>query len=124
MKIVKLLIATVALSGALATSAHARDSFSIGINIGGHGHYDRHVVRTHRHTPTYYGHRYHRYDAPQVIYYEPRVLYRQYSYYGDRYDRVRNYGHRHFDNHKRKNRYHKRHHRRHDDRGRGNRRYR
>ncbi len=82
MKIVKILIATVALSGALVTTANARDSFSIGINIGGHDHHARHTLRTHRHAPVYYGHHY---SAPRIVYYAPSVRYRHNGYYGNRH---------------------------------------
>lgn len=104
MKIVKMLIASVALSGALATTAQARDSFSIGINIGGHDHHSRHTLRTHRHAPVYYGHYY---SEPRVIYYAPSVRYRHYDrhgYYGDRH---------HYKRHGKK--HHRRHYRGHRD---------
>ncbi len=109
MKIVKLLIATVALSGALATTAHARDSFSIGINIGSHDHH-RHTIRTHRHAPTYYGHYY--YSEPRVIYYAPRVHYRYRGHHGYHHDGY----YKHKSRHHYKKRGHK-HHRRHNHRG-------
>lgn len=120
MKIVKLLIATVALSGALVTTAHARDSFSIGVNIGGHGHghHRQHTLRTHRHAPAYYG--YYR-SAPRVVYYAPQVRYRHFR--GDRHFGGRDFGHvqrsrHHFRGHN-VDRNVRRHNRRHDNRGRG-----
>jgi len=111
MKIAKMMIATLALSAAMVTSAHAHDSFNIGINIGGYG-YAPHSIVTHRHAPAYYGY----YGAPTVYYHAPRVVYyappvgyhhfRQHSY---------NNNH-HFNRHGQK------HYRQHQERGRGNRR--
>lgn len=119
MKIVKLLIATVALSGALVTSAHARDSFSIGINIGGNDFYAPQTIRTHRHIDHYRG--YYR-SAPRVIYYTPQIRYRHFrggSYFGNRdFGHARRGGH-HYRG-QRFDRQARRHNRRHENRGRGN----
>jgi hypothetical protein len=108
MKVLKTIIATVALSAAFMTTAHARDSFSIGVNIGTHGHHhgyvDRHTVITHRHAPIYHGY----YHAPRVVYYEPS-RYRYYDHRGDRYDK-------HYHRNANRNHY-----RGHDDRGRSHR---
>jgi hypothetical protein len=109
MKLVKMLIATVALSGALVTTAHARDSFSIGVNIGGFDHF--HSLRTHRYAPVYYGHYY---SAPPVVYYAPPIRYRHFRQ--DAY-----YGGRHFDNGRRFNRRGNDYDRGHRDRDRGRR---
>lgn len=119
MRVVNMLIATIALSSALATTAHARDSFSIGINIGGHD-YAQHNIRTHRYTDNYYGH--YR-SAPRVIYYAPQVRFRHFR--GDRYYGTRDYGHAQRGRHNFRGRHYdrnvRRHNRRHESRGRGNR---
>ncbi len=53
MKLTKVLLGTIAISATMLSSAQARDSYSLGINIGGYGY------------------------APQEIYYDaPRVYYR------------------------------------------------
>lgn len=126
MQAIKMLIATVALSGAMATTAQARDSFSIGINIGGHDHYARHSLRTHRHVPTYYSHHYD--YRPSVVYYAPRVHYRHFSHRSNRHHSVRGHRNKHYGHYQSGKRHYKRHskrqHRRHDDRGRSNRHYR
>ncbi len=111
MKFIKTIVATVAIVAATATTAQARDSFSIGVNIGGHGHgYPVHSIGTHRHAPAFYGY----YGAPIVDYsarpiviYAPPIRYNRFqphAYYGRD---VRRHGDRH--------------HHRHDDRPRGRR---
>lgn len=87
MKLVRLLIASLAISAAAVTTAQARDSFSLGINIGVHDH---HVIRSHRYVPAYHGY----YAAPRVYYSAPRIVYydapvryrhfRSFDYRGDR----------------------------------------
>lgn len=84
MKIMKTILATMAIVAATATTAQARDSFSIGVNIGGHGH-ARHSIGTHRHAPAFRG--YYRapsvvyYAAPPVVYYAPTRRYNHFSPY-------------------------------------------
>jgi len=85
MKILKIIIATFALSAAVVTTAQAHDSFSIGINIGGHD-YAPHSVHTHRHAPAYYVY----YGAPTVYYSQPV---RDHYYSGRGYSGYRNDGH-------------------------------
>jgi hypothetical protein len=107
MKILKTIVLTFALSAAVMTTAHARDSFSIGINIGGH---DYSHVRTHRHVPVYHGY----YGAPTIYYSTPHVVY---------YDapvRYRSYRHHSYDGYyNRENRYSRKHHSRSHDNGYG-----
>lgn len=122
MNIVKILIATVALSGALVAPAQAHDSLSIGINVGG---YDDapYTIRTHRNI-NYFGGYYR--SAPRVIYYAPQIRYRHVRngrhFRGDRYFGNRNFGHvqrnrQHYSG-KRYDRNERRHNRRGDNRGR------
>lgn len=122
MKMLRTIIATVALTAAAVSPAQARDSFGLSINIGGYGH-------GHHHAPAHSYHRYHAtprvyYSAPRVIYYEPSIRYRQGAYFGDRHYRVHNYGYKHhgyknYGHHKKHYRAHgkkhhrKQHHRRH-----------
>lgn len=101
MKFIKTIVATIAIVAATATTAQARDSFSIGVNIGGYGHehgYSTHSIGTHRHAPAFYGY----YGAPTVyyspqpiVYYVPPIRYNQFqphAYYGRD---VRRHGDRH-----------------------------
>lgn len=109
MKLFKITVTTLALcAAAMTTSAQARDSFSLGINIGGDGHHHRaYSAHDHHHAPIYHGY----YSAPRVIYYGPSVSYRHHAYYNDRH-----YGYRdrhHYQRHGNK------HYRQRDDRGRG-----
>ncbi len=62
MKIVRSLIIVLVMGAACISTANARDSFSLGINIGGYGYAPPPVVY---------------YPAPAVVYYdEPAVYYR------------------------------------------------
>jgi hypothetical protein len=101
MKFIKTIVATVAIVAATATTVQARDSFSIGVNIGGYGHghgYSTHSIGTHRHAPAFYGY----YGAPTVyysprpiVYYAPPARYNHYQPHAfDRRD-VRRHGGRH-----------------------------
>lgn len=99
MKFIKTIVATVAIVAATATTVQARDSFSIGVNIGGYGHgYSTHSIGTHRHAPAFYGY----YGAPTVyysprpiVYYAPPVRYNHYQPHAfDRRD-VRRHGGKH-----------------------------
>ena len=65
MKILRSLIAVLAIGAATMSTANARDSFSLGINIGGFG-----------------------YAPPPVAYYPPPVVYAPTAYY---YEPVRSY---------------------------------
>lgn len=97
MKLVRLVIASLAISVAAVTTAQARDSFSIGVNIGVNDH---HVTRTHRYVPAYHGY----YGAPRIYYSAPRIVYydapvryrhfRSFDYRGDR-GHFRGYGNKH-----------------------------
>ncbi len=98
MKLVRLLIASVAISAAAVTTAQARDSFSLGISIGGHDHH--HVIQTHRYVPAYHGYYgapsvY--YSAPRVVYYDAPVRYRHFRSFDYGWDRryYRGHGHKH-----------------------------
>ena len=76
MKILHSLLAVLAVSTIAISTANARDSFSIGVNIGGYGHDHGYYA-----PPTVY------YAPPPVYYYEPvRSYYHapvvSYSYYG------------------------------------------
>jgi len=119
MKIVKTLIATVALSCALATTVHARDSFNLGVNVAGHNH-ARHNIRTHQNTH-HYSHYYYR-SGPRVVYYLPQMRFRHFrrdSYFGNRDFGEAQRGQHSF----RGQRYKRsvpRHKHRHENRGRGN----
>lgn len=104
MNILKTAVLTIALTAAAATTAHARDSFSIGINIGGHG-YAPHSIVTHRHVPHYYGPPTVYYSAPRVVYYDAPVRYRHYqpyayggSYYGNGHHNYKHHGNHHYKN--------------------------
>lgn len=65
MKILKALLATIAISAASMTSASAHDSFHLGINLGGYGYAPPPVA--YYPAPAYYG-------APTVYYAQPRVI--------------------------------------------------
>lgn len=59
MKMLRALLVVLALGSAAISTASARDSLSIGIHVGGYGHY-----------------------APPARYYPPPVVYTPYAYYG------------------------------------------
>ena len=79
MKILQSAVIALAISAASITTVFARDSFSIGINVGGYGHHDSYrestryyaappVVYYQSAAPVYY------YGAPQAVYYSaPRA---------------------------------------------------
>jgi len=78
MKILKALLATVAIGMASITTANAHDSFHLGINLGGYGYAPPPVA--YYPAPVYY-------DAPRVYYSSPRVIHYgppavSYRYYG------------------------------------------
>lgn len=82
MKILRSAVVVLAIGAASISSASARDSFNIGINIGGQGYYEPYPY----------------YAAPPVVYYsEPVVYYRQAPsvYY---YAPVVSYGYQHYGN--------------------------
>lgn len=116
MNILKIAVLTIGLTAAMATTAHARDSFNIGINIGGYG-YAPHSVITHRHVPRYYGPPTVFYSAPHVVYYDAPVRYRHFQpyayeggYFGNwhhNYKRHGNHHHKHNRNHHRRHRDHR-----------------
>jgi hypothetical protein len=96
MKTLKLLLATLAFAAVATTSAQARDSFSLGINIGGYGYAPPPVVYYPAPARVYY-------DTPTVYYSAPPVIsYRYYNYghrdydWGRGYDRHNNWGHRYY----------------------------
>ncbi|MDD2834465.1 MAG: hypothetical protein PHD12_10680 [Methylotenera sp.] len=62
MKLLHSALLALTIGVASVTSAQARDSFSVSINVGGHGHH-AYPVTTHYVTPVH-----HR----QVVYYQPR----------------------------------------------------
>jgi hypothetical protein len=94
MKILRSAIVVLAIGAASISSALARDSFSIGINVGGPAYYQ--PTRYYAAPPVVY------YGAPPVVYYNaaPRVYhyppavsfgyqnygYRNYGYQSNRYD--------------------------------------
>jgi hypothetical protein len=65
MKLLHTIVLGLIITAATVTAAQARDSFSLGINVGGHSYAPQ---------PVYYA-------APPVIYYEPQVYYREPVYY-------------------------------------------
>jgi hypothetical protein len=80
MKILKLLLVGLAFTAAAAGTAQARDSFSVGINVGGYGYAPPPVYYYPAPARSYYA-------APTVYYSEP-VRYApivSYSYYNDGY---------------------------------------
>jgi len=83
MKVINTIVATIAIVAATATTAQARDSFSIGINIGGHGH-TRHSIGTHHHASAfrgYYGAPVVYYSSRPVVYYAPSNRYNHFNSY-------------------------------------------
>jgi hypothetical protein len=113
MKMIKTIVATIAMVAATTTVVQARDSISIGVNIGGHG-YPTHSIGTHRHAPAFYGY----YGAPTVYYSARPVVYYASPVRYNYYQPYRYYGRdigRHGDRH------HNRHHDRHSDDHRGRR---
>ncbi|MDX1915210.1 MAG: hypothetical protein SFU55_06470 [Methylophilus sp.] len=108
MKILSIILAA-ALSTIAISNANARDSFSVGINIGGYGYAPPPVVYYYPPPPpVYYGAPSTYYSAP-VVRYAPVVSYRYYD--GDRYHGYhRNWGNRDWDDN---------HHRGHHRHGRG-----
>lgn len=101
MKTLRSLLVVLALSAAAITSASARDSFSLGINIGGPGYYAP-PARYYGPPPVIYApHAYYArpyYAAPRVVY--PRPYYAPRASFG--YQHFDN-GHRHYDNRGRDN---------------------
>ena len=101
MKILRSVVLVLAIGVASISSASARDSFNIGINIGGQGYYQPH--RYYAAPPVvYYSEpiRYYRH-APRVYHYAPAFSYgyehygNQSRYHDNRWDNRRgNYGHR------------------------------
>lgn len=97
MKILRSLMAVLAIGVATISTANARDSFSLGINIGGYGYAP--PVAYYPAPPLVY------YSAPSAYYYEPApsyyysapiVSYRYYSgghYYDRHHDRRYDRGH-------------------------------
>lgn len=87
---------------ACGTGVAKADSLSISIGVPpAYAHYnahDRHVYREHHH------HNDHHYRAPRVVYYEPRVVYRDVHHYhshGDhRYCDHGGHGRHHHDRHR------------------------
>ncbi len=97
MKILRSLLTVLAIGAVTISTANARDSFSLGINIGGHSHGYHEPIRYYSAPPVVY--------APTAYYYEPvRSYYHapvvSYRYYG---------GGHHYNGH----------HARHNDRGHG-----
>lgn len=103
MKVLRLVFATLAIGVASISTAQARDSFSLGINIGGYPYYaPPPVVRyypaqpvVYYREPIYYSQPVY-YSAPAAYYY-PQTSFNYYSYGGDRYhhrghDRGRGHG--------------------------------
>lgn len=93
MKILRSLLAILAISAAAVSTTYASDAFSIGINVGGYDHgYYAPPVRYYAAPPVVY--------APRAYYHAPRVVYANPYYYaprasyGYRYDN----GHRHHGN--------------------------
>lgn len=98
MKTLSSLLVVLAISTAAVSNATARDSFSIGINVGGYGQgYYAPPVRYYSAPPVvYYPHAY--YGAPRVIYsnphyYAPRASFGYRNYQGNRHG-WNNGGHR------------------------------
>jgi hypothetical protein len=80
MKVLRSFVFALAIGVASVSAAQARDSFSIGINVGGHSHHRYPVVSHHvMSQPVYYYEpvAYHR-PAPRAYYYAPV---RSHSYY-------------------------------------------
>lgn len=110
MNLLKTVALTIALTAATATTAHARDSFNIGINIGGYG-YAPHSIVTHRYVPRYYGPPTVYYSAPRVVYYDAPVRYRHFQpyaygggYYGNGHHNYKHHGNHHNKNGRNHNR--------------------
>lgn len=81
MKVINTIVATIAIVAATATTVQARDSFSIGINIGGHA---RHSIGTHQHASAfrgYYGAPVVYYSSRPVVYYAPSNRYNNFNSY-------------------------------------------
>ncbi|OYY50188.1 MAG: hypothetical protein B7X95_03340 [Methylophilaceae bacterium 17-44-8] len=78
MKILKVLLATIAISVATMSSASARDSFNLGINIGGYGYAPPPAVYYYPGPSTYYYGAPAYYAPPRVIRYAPVVQYNQF----------------------------------------------
>lgn len=78
MKILKALLATIAIGMASITTANAHDSFHLGINLGGYGYAPPPVTYYYPGPSTYYygGPAY--YGPPRVIRYAPVVQYNQF----------------------------------------------
>lgn len=73
MKILRSVFVVLTIGAATISTANARDSFSLGINIGGYGYAPPPVVYYPAPATVYYG-------APSVYYYEPAPVVR-YHYY-------------------------------------------
>jgi hypothetical protein len=76
MKVLRSFVLALAIGVASVTTAQARDSFSIGISVGGHG-YHAYPEVSYYPVDSYY-------VAPQVVYYNAPIMYRHhapYAYY-------------------------------------------
>jgi hypothetical protein len=76
MKVLRTLLTVAAFGALFSTTANARDSFSLGINIGGYGYAPPPVVQYYPGPTTYY--------ATPTYYYAPPVV--SYQYYGGGYN--------------------------------------
>lgn len=70
MKVLRSFVLALAIGATSLTSAHAGDSFSIGINVGNHGHH-AYPVSSHRVISHHV--------APQVVYYSEPVVYHRFA---------------------------------------------
>lgn len=105
MKILRSFVFALAIGAASVSAAQARDSFSIGINVGGHSHHDYPVVSHYVvPQPVYYYEPvvYHR-PAPRAYYYAPV---RSHSYYEMPRHHSRGYGYSRGHEHGRHDRHH------------------
>lgn len=94
MKFLRSLLAVLAIGAVTISTANARDSFSLGINIGGYGNDYGHIHQHYAPPVVYHAPHAYYYEPVRTYYHAPIVSYQYYSGGGHRYN-----GHhaRHYD---------------------------
>lgn len=90
MKFLRTLLAVLAIGAVTISTANARDSFSLGINIGGFGNGYGHVHPYYAPPVVYHAPPVYYYEPVRSYYYPPAVSFRYFDGGGHRY-----HGHRH-----------------------------
>ncbi len=86
MKFLRTLLTVLAIGAVSISTANARDSFSLGINIGGHDHGYYEPIRYYSAPPVVYAPTAYYYEPVRSYYHAPIVSYQYYSGGGHRYN--------------------------------------